>query len=254
MKPTKSQLKKIERITKKIAWQAGQVTLKYWRKEMDIKLKAHTADIVTAADFATEKAIMKGLKKYFPDLRDKDFLWLIDPIDGTLAFSRGLPRFSVSMGLFHKEKPLCGVVYDPTMNEMFSAACGLGAYLNGRKIRVSNTKSLTKSQLVSGFPYQRHDKIFEKEVFLTRKFMQKSQYVYLLPSAAVSICYVACGRLDGYFEMRLKSLDYAGGMVVLREAGGICSQTNGKPLTTKRVQSFLGTNPFIYKKMLKITK
>ena len=268
MKLTKTELKKIELFSRKIASQAGQLALKYWQKNITHETKTTSADIVTIADKKIDKLICRAIKKNFPNhdiiseesratLNNSDFWWLIDPIDGTIAFSHGLPGFSISIGLFYKKKLIFGLVFDPVMNEMFWATTGHGAYLNGRKIHCSKIKDMSKTVFATGLPYQRNGKIFEKEISSIKKIIRLNQYIYILPSSALNICYVACGRLDSYGEMTLWLHDFAGGMAILEEAGGICSQADGSALNIERVekgQSFLCANPFLYKKLLKIMK
>ena len=176
--------------------------------------------------------------------------WQIDPLDGTVNFAHGFPLFSVSMGLLVDGVPALGVVYDPVREELFAGATGCGATLNGKPIRVSNTPSLSRALLTTGFPYDRRTSPLNNfEMFIA--FQRKSQEVRRLGSAALDLCYVACGRLDGYWEMKIKPHDIAAGIAILREAGGTVTDFAGGG-DMLNVNQIVASNGLIQREMLDV--
>lgn len=262
---TKSQHKKIEIFGKKTALKAGKIALKYWGKNLKAEIKSTSADLLTIADKKIDGLIYGIIKKTFPDhgiLSEEsktenlaaDFLWIIDPIDGTLAFSHGLPGFSISIGLYYKKKPFFGLVFAPAKKELFWAIKNKGAYLNNKKINVTKTKTFDKAVMSAMFAYKREGTIFEKHINLIKKMAQKSQYVYGPQSTALGICYVAGGRFDGIWFMEGQPYDFAAASIILNEAGGVYSHIDGTALNLKKNQSFLGSNRHLHEKLLKIMK
>jgi len=154
--------------------------------------------------------------------------WLIDPLDGTTNFAHCFPFFAVSIALEIENEVVLGVVYNPYMNEFFEAAKGKGAYLNGEPLRVSATFSLQESLLATGFPYDIHERP-EKVVRLFEKMIVRAQGIRRLGSAALDLCYVAAGRLDGFWEENLKPWDTGAGDIIVREAGGRLTTFWGGP-------------------------
>lgn len=176
--------------------------------------------------------------------------WQIDPLDGTVNFAHGFPLFSVSMGLLVDDVPALGVVYDPMREELFAGATGCGATLNDKPIRVSNTPALSRALLTTGFPYDRRTSPLNNfEMFIA--FQRKSQEVRRLGSAALDLCYVACGRLDGYWEMKIKPHDIAAGIAILREAGGtVTDYTGGNDMLN--INQIVASNGLIQREMLSV--
>jgi myo-inositol-1(or 4)-monophosphatase len=215
-----------------LAARAGGVVLnKYWGKQLNIQEKGRIGDLVTQVDQEAETQILKVIKRYYPEhqilaeesgnlgLQDSEYLWVIDPLDGTTNYAHGYPLASVSVGLLVRGIPTVGVVYNPMMNELWSAGRGLGANLNDTPIHVSNTDKLINSLLVTGFAYDRReveDNNYAEFCYLTHL----TQGVRRGGSASVDLCYVATGRLDGYWERGLSPWDLAAGVVIVREAGG----------------------------------
>uniref|UniRef100_A0A7C4TH85 Inositol-1-monophosphatase n=1 Tax=candidate division WOR-3 bacterium TaxID=2052148 RepID=A0A7C4TH85_UNCW3 len=218
-------------------------------------------DLVTQFDRLSQRMIIEVLKEKFPDygiLSEENYVqksnnsarWILDPLDGTTNFAHNLPIWSISLALEMEDKILLGLVYDPTRKELFTAIKGRGAYLNGKRIRVSQTKSLGKSLLVTGFPYDIR-KTKENNLNYFAKFCIYAQAVRRLGSAALDLCYTACGRFDGYWELKLSPWDQAAGYLILKEAGGKITDFKGKPFNIYD-KEILGTNGFIHSQMLKI--
>ena len=235
------------------------------------KLKKHQIhfkgqnDYVTAIDQACEKMLVEKIQKSFPShqVMAEEFyasgpwdpdqpIWIIDPLDGTANFIHGLPIFSVSIGLFLKRKMLLGVVFDPNRNELFSAVRGRGAYLNRKKIRVSKTQRLKDGLLATGFPF-RSNTIINDYLKTFKIFAKNSHGIRRTGSAAIDLCYVACGRYDGFWEFNLYPWDIAAGSLIVQEAGGITSDFQGQPLGLVP-QNTLAGNPFTHPHLLSVVK
>ena len=188
-------------------------------------------DFVSSADKRTEKILIDELQKAHPDYciiteesgvingsNDKQ-RWIIDPIDGTFNFLNGVPQFAISIGYEEEGEIKCGVVFNPIMNEMFLAEKGNGAYLNNKRIRVSNKKKIKDALLVTGGPKgssKIKDKIFSEYINVSKNVSNVRKF----GSAALDIAYVACGRFDGYWQRELNYWDIAAGIIILKEAGG----------------------------------
>ncbi|OKH16694.1 inositol monophosphatase [Fischerella major NIES-592] len=219
-------------IATEAALAAGAVLQDYLGKVEDaITEKGRPGDLVTVADKASEEVILQVLGRHFSDhailteesgkLGDQknEFLWVIDPLDGTTNFAHQYPFFAVSIGLLINGVPQVGVIYDPFHDELFRAAQDLGATRNRIPIRVSDTSELSKSLLVTGFAYDRRetsDNNYAEFCHLTHL----TQGVRRSGSASVDLAHVACGRLDGYWERGLSPWDIAAGIIIVREAGG----------------------------------
>ncbi len=194
-------------------------------------------DMVSYVDKTAERDLVKGLSSILPEAGfiteeetnttlGKEYNWIIDPLDGTTNFIHGVPTFSISIALQYKEELVLGVVYEINRDECFSAWKDGGAYLNGKRISVSNAPVLENTLLATGFPFYEFSKM-EKYLNILRILMQKCHGLRRIGSAAVDLAYVACGRFDGYFEYNLNSYDIAAGMVLVREAGGHISDFQG---------------------------
>ncbi|MGV0024543.1 inositol monophosphatase family protein [Phormidesmis priestleyi] len=243
-------------IATEAALSGGAVLQNYWGKLEDIQEKGRPGDLVTEADKAAEKAILEVLHRHVPDhpiLAEEsgkleglagDYLWAIDPLDGTTNYAHQYPFVAVSIGLLIDGVPQVGVVYDPIRQELFRAAKGLGATCNRRPIKVSQTDDLSKSLLVTGFAYDRRqtpDTNYAEFAHLTHL----TQGVRRDGAAALDLAYVACGRLDGYWERGLSIWDMAAGIVLVQEAGGQVTAYDRSPfqLSSGRV---LATNSKIH--------
>ncbi|MCT7983924.1 inositol monophosphatase [Laspinema sp. A4] len=240
MSHTPEQLQIFLDIATEAALDAGAIVQSYWGNLNAIEEKGRPGDLVTAADKASEKAILAVLRRHVPEhgilaeesgkLGDSSsqYLWAIDPLDGTTNFAHQYPPFGVSIGLLIDGIPEVGVVFDPFHNELFRAAKGLGATRNRQPIRVSETAELRNSLLVTGFAYDRRetpDNNYAEFCHLTHL----TQGVRRSGSASIDLCYVSCGRLDGYWERGLSPWDLAAGVVILSEAGGKITAYDGSP-------------------------
>lgn len=194
-------------------------------------------DLVSYVDRESEKQLVAALQQLLPKAgfiteegtvaqEDKALRWIIDPLDGTTNFTHGLPFFSISVALAAGEELLLGVVYEANRDECFSAHHGGGARLNNNSIRVSDVPALDQSLLATGFPYYAFDRI-ENYLEILRYFMQHTQGMRRLGSAALDLAYVACGRFEGYFEYNLNSYDVAAGALLVAEAGGTVTDFSG---------------------------
>lgn len=244
------------------AREAGKILLEKFGRKIDVHDKSDK-NIVTEADFASEKYIVEQINTNFPrhailaeesgaSLIDQshEYRWVIDPLDGTTNFAHGYPCFCVSIGL---EKigagVLLGVIYDPTRDEMFAAEKGAGATLNGRPIHVSEVSDLNRALLVTGFPYNLKKR--EQFVELFGKFVLNAQAVRRDGSAAIDLAYIACGRFDGFWEDGLNAWDTAAGTLLVTEAGGKVTHYDGANYDVHQPQ-MLATNNILHDAMLKI--
>jgi myo-inositol-1(or 4)-monophosphatase len=219
--------------------------------------------LVTQVDMASEKAILKILKRRFPShaiLAEESGLkktgsphkWIIDPLDGTTNFSHNLAQACVSVAYEFEGEVKMGGIYDPFRNELFFAEKNKGAFLNKKRIHVSKTKTLKRSLVVTGFPYDRAERPEYYLKFL-KPFIQKTQGIRRLGSAALDLCYIACGRFDAYWEIKLNPWDVAAGSLIVREAGGRMSDLSGRKHSIYGEET-LAANPYVYPIILKELK
>ncbi|HOW88342.1 MAG TPA: inositol monophosphatase family protein [Candidatus Omnitrophota bacterium] len=249
---------KIKRTLLEALAKAGKIIRSHFGKEQKITKKGEF-NLVTEIDKASEKAVVDLILKRFPGhsilaeespaVTGSECRWIIDPIDGTTNFAHGFPIVSVSIGFEQNGRLEMGGVLDPTRGELFFAERGKGAFLNGKRIHVSKAKTLTDSLVVTGFPYDRKQDP-DHYLSLLRAFLTQVQCIRRTGSAAIDLCYVACGRFDGYYEMKLNPWDKAAGMLLVEEAGGKLTDFSGNPLTLESVQN-LATNGLIHEEMLR---
>jgi myo-inositol-1(or 4)-monophosphatase len=243
---------------------AGAALLKqYFEGTFEIQSKDTINNLVTEVDKKSETAIINVIQETYPDhfilseeigaiTTESDYKWIIDPIDGTVNFAHGIPICCVSIGLEHKGRMLMGCVLNPFMNELFFAQSGEGAYLNGKKISVSKKADLESACLVTGFPY-RWAKVDTDPIPVFEKFIRMGLPVRRLGSAAIDLCWVACGRFDGFWEYNLNPWDIAAGYLIIEEAGGRISNFNGAPYDVYDKQT-LATNGIIHQQMLDVIR
>ncbi|MGB9677850.1 MAG: inositol monophosphatase family protein [Candidatus Ratteibacteria bacterium] len=192
------------------------------------KLKENRYDIKLLQDIETEKIIIENIKKIFPDdsflceesgidKRNKENLWIIDPLDGSLNFSRGIPHFCISIAFTGKEEKF-GIVYDFIREEIFTGIEGKGAYLNGKRIKVSKTDKIEESVLSIGFMTGKEEIMYGIKIL--KEFGIKVKKIRMMGSASLDLCYLASGRIDLLIHLNLKRWDYEGGRIILKEAGG----------------------------------
>jgi myo-inositol-1(or 4)-monophosphatase len=238
----------------------GDDILRRSRQDMSIAFKGEV-DLVTQFDRSAQKKIVDALILQYPEYgilseegvdagADRPARWIVDPLDGTTNFTHGLPIWAISIGLEVRGDVVLGAVYDPNRNELFSAIRDRGARLNGRKIHVSRTRKLDNSLLVTGFPYdiRRSD---ENNLRQFGAFAVRSRAVRRLGSAALDLCYTACGRFDGYWEMKLSPWDQAAGSLIVREAGGRITDFDGRYFDIYGDQ-VLATNGLIHRQMMRV--
>lgn len=244
---------------RQIAEQAGQLLMGGLGQVQDVRRKGSDVDLVTELDERSERFLVERLQDRFPDDRIRgeesgrhgsgQGEWLIDPLDGTTNFAHGLPIFCVSIAYLESGRPLLGVVHDPTRPETFSAQDGGGAWLEDQRLRVSQVDELSRSLLVTGFPYDirttEDDNLPEYALF-----SKKSRAVRRLGAAALDLAYVAASRLDGFWELTLEPWDVAAGMLLVTEAGGRVTRLDGGQDVLTEPISILATNGSIHGQML----
>ncbi|MBX3254511.1 MAG: inositol monophosphatase [Chitinophagaceae bacterium] len=216
---------------------AGATMQESFNGSFKISNKEGFNNLVTEVDHASEKVIIDIIQKKFPDhyimseesgeiVMDSAYKWIIDPIDGTVNYANGIPLCCVSIGLEHEGKIIMGAVYNPFLNEMFVAERGQGATLNDKPLRVSDKTDVLTSCLVTGFPYTYLDQP-NGPLHVFDKLIRKGVPVRRLGSAAIDLCWVACGRFDGFYEHKLNAWDSAAGFLMVEEAGGKVTDFKG---------------------------
>ena len=220
----------------KIAHEAGRLLAEFYKLRMGFELKGDF-DLVTEADRASERLVVERITATYPThsivaeegggrTGSSNFRWFVDPLDGTTNFAHGYPAFNVTIALAQAEEMIAGVVYDPLREEMFVAEKGSGAYLNDNKIHVSQAKCLADSLVSTGFPSRNRDK--NVNIHFYHQMAMSTHGVRRGGSAALDLSYVACGRLDGFWEFGLNPWDFAAGRLLVTEAGGKCSDMRGE--------------------------
>jgi myo-inositol-1(or 4)-monophosphatase len=242
---------------------AGDLQLEKFGGDLHIDKKG-TIDLVTEVDVAVERMFRALIAERFPDHQvlaeelggastvPPGPCWIFDPIDGTTNYAHGLPIFCASLALEIDGVAEVAAVYDPTRRELFTAERGGGAYLNGRRIHVSAAERLVDAMLVTGFPYDVHKRV-DEIVGLFGEFVGRARAVRRLGSAAIDLCYVAAGRMDGFWETDLKAWDIAGGALIVAEAGGVVTDTDGEPFAS-RGGHVLATNPHLHAPMVDVIR
>jgi myo-inositol-1(or 4)-monophosphatase len=252
-------------IAESIAREAGALLRDFYHRGVSAEYKGDV-DIVTEADRASEKLIVSRLHEHLPThgvygeegtrtALDAEYRWYIDPLDGTTNFAHGFPVFAVVMGCERRNpglKPdedgemVAGVIYDPLRDEMFTAARGQGAFLNGNRIHVSTAKLLQESLIATGFPSQKRHT--SPNVHFYQEFTLRSHGVRRAGAAAIDLAYVACGRLEGYWEFQLNPWDTSAGYLLVEEAGGTVTHFDGSKFTLDS-REVLATNGLIAAEM-----
>lgn len=256
----------------KIAQKAGKFIVKEAAKGFSVKSKSSPRDLVTSIDVATEKLIIEEIKKKFPDhsilaeegvskeldYTDSPYVWIIDPLDGTLNFTHQLPFYSVSIAVFKVDEMdksqnyeylsgeiVAGVVFAPKLDQIFYAEKDGGAYMNGKKILASKVETLDKCLTATGFPPKNKELNMPYFELMT----EKAQGVRRLGSAALDLCLVAAGQLDVFWEFGLKPWDIAAGSLIASEAGATVTDTNGELLDLFG-QDILATNGLVHDEVI----
>jgi len=222
--------------------------------------KKSNADYVSEVDRAAERTIIQTILDVYPTHAilaeesgaqgESDYLWIIDPLDGTTNFLHGFPQYAVSIALQHNGVLTQAVIYDPTKNDLFTATRGRGAFLNDRRIRVSKRAELADSLIGTGFPYSKFDHL-DAYMGILKDMMQKTAGLRRPGSAALDLAYTAAGRYDGFFETGLKSWDIAAGCLLITEAGGLVSDLQGNDSYLRSGHLCAG-NPKVFSQMLQV--
>lgn len=240
---------------------AGKV-IQSFQGTSQIQHKDFSYNLVTKADTESEKAIIDMIRSTMPDctiLSEEslslqnvmaDRLWIIDPLDGTNNFAHSIPHYSISIAYAEKGIVKVAVVYDPQRNEIFTAEAGAGACCNGKKISISNRNSLKDAVIATGFYYERGE-MMQNTLFAIFQLLSRNiQGIRRMGSAALDLSWVACGRYDGYFEYMLSPWDFAAGMLLVKEAGGVFSDRNGFDMGLES-RGVICSNKYLYEEFLK---
>lgn len=242
---------------------AGAVHRKYFRRNLKVRRKSASFDLVTAADTDAEKAAVAVIRKACPghnflceegvyERTPSEYTWIIDPLDGTNNFAGGMPIFCASVALAYKSDVIAGAVYDMTREELFYARKGAGAFLNGRRIRVNSVRSLSRAVLITGFYYSRGAEMVETLETMRRFLVKRVLGVRRLGAAALDLCYVACGRAAGFWEFQLSPWDFAAGKLFVGEAGGRVTGRRGENVPLMEKHYIVASNGVIHRRMLNV--
>jgi myo-inositol-1(or 4)-monophosphatase len=246
-------------ISAEIAREAGTLLHTFFERRVAFELKGEH-DLVTEADRASEQLVIERLRKHFPThsivaeeggghTGSSDFCWYVDPLDGTTNFAHGFPMYNVTMALEHAGELVAGVIFDPERDELFACERGSGAYLNGQRIHVSQVSRIEDALVATGFPsLKRHQNV---NVHFYYQLAMITHGVRRAGSAALDLAYVACGRLDAFWEFGLHPWDMAAGVLLVSEAGGQCSGMYGEPMALHGPQ-LLADNGALHDAMLGI--
>jgi len=252
------------RLAAEAAVKAGAVLQERYEQPHQIRHKG-AIDLVTEADLASEELILTVLQNSLPGIKvlsEESFasydsapeepVWIIDPLDGTTNFAHNFPWFAVSIALYDRGGSRVGVIYNPIQKELFCATRAGGAWLNGRRITVSEVSSLQNALVATGFPYdirERSDSILA----MLKKVLTHSQGVRRPGAATLDLAYLACGRLDAFWEVGLKPWDTAAGYLLVQEAGGMLSRFNGSPFSPF-IPELLASNTHLHKDLIDLLR
>jgi myo-inositol-1(or 4)-monophosphatase len=242
----------------------GAILQDHAKKGFTIHSKGQAINLVTEADLRSEEAIIQAIRATFPehqilseeqglqDIPQHPIKWIIDPLDGTINFAHGFPMYNVSIGVEYQGTCVIGAIFDPTRDELFLGQQGRGATLNGKPIQVSTTPNLAEALLVTGFAYDIHTAP-DNNLKEFCAFTLRARGMRRTGTAAIDLCYIACGRLDGFWELQLNPWDTAAGKVIVDEAGGKITNYAGKPYSIYG-KTILATNTLIHSEMLGVLK
>lgn len=245
---------------------AGALLEQGYEKEKQVEHKSSAVDWVTEYDRASEELIVSRLTAAYPDhgiigeegsrRESQDgYAWYIDPLDGTSNYAHNFPVFSVSIALYQEGAPLVGVVFDPLRDELFTAVQAQGAFLTRagkvQRLQVSQVADLAAGLIATGFPYDSHTSPHNNITELGA-FLRRAQGIRRAGSAALDMAYVAAGRLDGYWEFKLRAWDMAAARLVVEEAGGVFTQPDGRPIEMQEILAVVANNGRIHAEMLEV--
>ena len=251
-------------IAVRAARSAGNIILRAsTRLDRIKKIEKQPNDFVTDIDQLAEREIIQQIHYLYPHhgilaeegghiQGDDEYVWIIDPIDGTTNFIHGFPHFSVSIAIQYKGRIEHGVIYDPIKQELFTATRGSGAFLNDQRIRVSQQRRLAGSLIGTGFPF-RHPELLDVYLEMFKKISVEAAGIRRAGSAALDLAYVACGRLDGFWEFKLSPWDIAAGAILIRESGGLISDFDGAAAFLETGTVVAGA-PKVFKELLQTVR
>lgn len=248
------------RVALRAAYRAAEVLRERFRTTLTVGRKGPN-DLVTDADLAAEEAIVATLRRAFPDhavtaeeggtrAEGAEYRWWVDPLDGTVNFAHGIPIFAVSIACLRHDTPLVGAVLQPLTGELFTARAGKGAFRNGEPIRVSGEPRVAEGLLATGFPYDR-EAHWEAMSGRFLRCLRAARGIRRLGSAAIDLCWVACGRFAGYWESGLKPWDAAAGVLIVREAGGRVTDFRGGPVRLESGE-VAASNGLVHEELLRL--
>ena len=247
----------------KAARKAGSIIVRHIDQldQLTVEVKGRN-DFVSSVDKLAEEEIIYTIKETYPDHAilgeesghqgESDYQWIIDPLDGTTNYLHGFPQYAVSIAVKHNNAIQHGVIFDPLRNELFAASRGSGARLNDIRIRVSKANALQRSLIGTGFPF-RQNKEVDGYLECLKDVMQNSHGIRRAGSAALDLAYVACGRLDGFWESDLQAWDIAAGTLLIQEAGGLVSDFNGEDKFMDN-GNIIAANPKVFIALTKIIR
>lgn len=244
------------------ALESGRIQSEYFQKRVGIHHKGEI-NIVTDVDIACQRRIIELIEKQYPDdaiiaeekentFGEKRNKWIVDPLDGTTNYAHGYPFFCTSIAYEVKGEVVAGVVYNPIFKELFTAQKGEGAYFNSEKIQVSGINDMKQALLSTGFPYDLPTST-KNNISHFVNFLYHAQAVRRDGSAALNLCYVACGRFDAHWEMKLNPWDMAAGALIVKEAGGLVTDFQGENLDMYG-DELLASNGLLHKRMIEVLK
>ena len=256
----KTEIRSFVRFAQKLARGAGKILRQGFNRRLRIGYKGRI-NPVTEYDLKSERYITAQVSRQFPDHnilaeegsdveKQSPFRWIIDPLDGTVNYAHGFPVYCVSIAVEYAGDVVAGVVYDPERDELFSAGTGTGAHLNKQRIRVSGEKALQRALLATGFAYN-IGTAKRTNLGLFARMAKKAQGVRRPGSAAIDLCWLACGRLDGFWEFYLQPWDTAAAKLIVEEAGGKVSRISGRPYSIL-APDILASNGRIHKAMISV--
>jgi myo-inositol-1(or 4)-monophosphatase len=245
------------------AARAGARELLAWKGRFTHREKA-AHDLVTDADLASERAVRQVIAAHFPDhgilgeeapvaeQLDREYCWVVDPLDGTTNYVHGFPCYATSIAVAHRATLLAGVVYDPERDECFAAAAGAGATLNNKKITASGAARLNDALLAVSFPAQLTPESPDLQAFL--RAAPLCQAVRRTGSAALNLAYVACGRLDAHWALHIHPWDAAAGVLLVREAGGVATAASGRPFVLSAGDYLAAATPALHEELVPLVR
>lgn len=247
-----------------IGWarEAGAILRSGFRQNIQVHHKG-PKDLVTEMDHKSEALLLKHIRTSFPEHAifseesgrlegDSASQWYVDPLDGTVNYAHGIPVFNVSIAYARGGELRLGVVYDPIADEMYAAEAGKGATLNGKAIHVTAVDQMINALLATGFPYTMGNTDKPDNLDLLPRFARRAQGIRRLGSAALDLCYVAEGRMDGYWELGLQPYDVAAGVLIVREAGGLATTFENSPNILTSPSTTVAANPKLHQLMLDV--